>query len=54
MPTTVKGTDHLGHQIYLARGQDRAGNEYGDPSKVNEAWLQMHPEQRILVEATGS
>lgn len=39
MPTTVK---HLSenwpdnrHQIYLARGKDRAGNCYGDPTKPN-------------------
>ena len=28
------------HQIYLARGQDRAGNTYADPSKPNQAWLE--------------
>ena len=41
MPTTVK---HLGgdgnFQIYLARGRDRAGNKYGDPAKVNRAWVE--------------
>lgn len=26
-----------GHQIYLARGQDRAGNVYGDPTKTAPA-----------------
>jgi chlorinating enzyme len=26
-------------QIYLARGQDRAGNKYGDPTKPNQAWI---------------
>src|SRR5688500_6148434 len=26
-------------QIYLARGKDRAGNVYGDPTKPNEAWI---------------
>lgn len=36
-------------QIYLARGKDRAGNEYGDPSRPNEKWLAQHPEQRVLV-----
>lgn len=28
-----------GFQIYLARGQDRAGNAYGDASRANAAWL---------------
>lgn len=52
MPTTVRATDYLGHEVYLARGKDRAGNDYGDPTKVNEHWLRNHPGQRILVEAT--
>ena len=39
MPTTVKhlgGKSELGHShiVYLARGRDRAGNSYGDPTKV--------------------
>jgi chlorinating enzyme len=25
--------------IYLARGKDRAGNKYADPTKVNQAWI---------------
>jgi hypothetical protein len=33
-------------QIYLARGQDRAGNRYGDPSKLNEAWINADREAR--------
>ena len=28
-----------GFDIYLARGVDRAGNRYGDPSRPNQAWL---------------
>lgn len=28
------------HQIYLARGRDRAGNTYGDPSQPNAAWVE--------------
>lgn len=44
MPTTVKYSDKQdGFQIYLARGKDRAGNAYGDPSKVNRAWIDAHP-----------
>jgi ectoine hydroxylase-related dioxygenase (phytanoyl-CoA dioxygenase family) len=33
-------------QIYLARGQDRAGNTYGDPTKANERWLHADREAR--------
>lgn len=34
MPTTVKFSEaaHASHTIYLARGRDRAGNKYADPS----------------------
>lgn len=35
---------HGGFQIYLARGKDRAGNTYGDPTKPNIAWLEAHKE----------
>ena len=34
MPATVKVRStgpHAAHAVYLARGQDRAGNEYGEP-----------------------
>jgi len=45
MPASVK---HLarndGFQIYLARGKDRAGNVYGDPTKPNRAWIDAHPD----------
>ena len=51
MPTTVKATRHLGHQVYLARGKDRAGNDYGDPTKVNEMWLADKPEVQLLARA---
>jgi chlorinating enzyme len=33
-------------QIYLARGQDRAGNQYGDPTKPNQKWLEADREAR--------
>lgn len=38
MPSHVKLTndDRWNHAIYLARGRDLAGNEYGDPSAVYE------------------
>ncbi|MDA3961054.1 MAG: phytanoyl-CoA dioxygenase family protein, partial [Planctomycetota bacterium] len=32
------GRDGL-HQIYLARGRDRAGNNYGEAGTVNRAWV---------------
>jgi hypothetical protein len=48
MPTTVKVTNRneadSAFQIYLARGKDRAGNTYGDPSKVNQKWLDRYPD----------
>ena len=40
MPTTVKSSSFQGQQVYLARGVDRAGNEYADPGQVNETWIQ--------------
>ena len=44
MPTSVK--HHAGpddpFQIYLARGKDRAGNRYGDPTRPNTAWMEAH------------
>ena len=46
MPTTVKHTSPSskddGFQIYLARGKDRAGNTYGDPTRQNTTWLEAH------------
>lgn len=38
MPTTVKLSEeaYSVHNIYLARGQDRAGNRYADPTRVYE------------------
>ena len=48
MPTTVKAKSYKGHCMYLARGKDRAGNEYGDPDKVNEEFLAANPGQRRL------
>jgi hypothetical protein len=48
MPTTVKSSDFEGQQVYLARGVDRAGNDYADPSQVNGKWLEQDPKlQRI-------
>ncbi|MEX0741375.1 MAG: phytanoyl-CoA dioxygenase family protein [Phycisphaeraceae bacterium] len=40
-----------GHQIYLARGKDHAGNTYGDPSRVNEAWLNANADERRRMKA---
>jgi hypothetical protein len=43
-----------GFQIYLARGRDRAGNDYGDPTKVNEAWVNANPDElRRIRQLTG-
>jgi hypothetical protein len=54
MPTTVKSVRLEGHQVYLARGKDRAGNHYGDPTKVNEMWLADNPAlQRIARACAG-
>ena len=33
-------------QIYLARGQDKADNSYGDPTKPNERWISADRETR--------
>ena len=33
-------------QIYLARGQDKAGNKYGDPTKPNDNWINADREAR--------
>ncbi|MGH7214164.1 MAG: phytanoyl-CoA dioxygenase family protein [Tepidisphaeraceae bacterium] len=33
-------------QIYLARGKDRAGNQYGEPWKVNQRWVDADFEGR--------
>jgi hypothetical protein len=35
MPTSVRLNSNEWHQIYLARGKDRAGNPYADPTKIN-------------------
>lgn len=34
------------HQIYLARGRDRAGNVFSDPSEINRKWVEASAEQR--------
>jgi len=51
-PTTVKATNHPGHLMYLNRGRDHAGSDYGDPAKANEKWLGSDPEERLLVDAS--
>ncbi len=48
MPTTVKSTAGGGQQVYLARGVDRAGNDYADPTRVNERWLAGNAERQRL------
>ena len=45
MPTKVKHfSQNDAFEIYLARGKDRAGNRYGDPTKANRAWIDAHPD----------
>lgn len=49
VPTTsrFRPGDYLGaFQIYLARGQDKADNVYGDPTKPNDAWINADREAR--------
>lgn len=50
MPTTVKSSGQAGQQVYLARGVDRAGNTYADPTLVNERWLVDHPELKAVAQ----
>jgi ectoine hydroxylase-related dioxygenase (phytanoyl-CoA dioxygenase family) len=38
--TPDPGRADSGFRLYLARGRDRAGNDYGDPTQVNETWLE--------------
>lgn len=43
--TRTRMTEHAGNAdfpLYLARGRDRAGNSYGDPTRPNTAWLDTH------------
>jgi len=45
MPTHVKLNPRSdGFRVYLARGRDKAGNAYGDPTQVNQGWIDAHPE----------
>lgn len=53
VPSLVRATDNLGHEVYLARVGHRADNNYGDPTKGNERCLRKHPEQRTLAEAVA-
>ena len=39
------------HQIYLARGKDHAGNTFGDPAKVHQAWVEASAEDRRAVKS---
>lgn len=45
IPTSVKWNAEEGHQIYLARGKDIAGNKYADPTKAYPElarWREVH------------
>jgi hypothetical protein len=48
MPTTVKSSDHNGQRVYLARGVDRAGNDYADPGAINERWVDDNPRMQQI------
>lgn len=39
--TRFNHTDYPMHQIYLARGQDRAGQNYGDPTRAYPELIEM-------------
>lgn len=45
IPTDVKfiNPSNDGFQVYLAKGQDKAGNTYGDPTKVNQNFIDAYP-----------
>ncbi len=34
-----------GFRLYLARGRDHAGNNYGDPTRPNATWIAAHPDR---------
>jgi len=38
-------------QIYMARGQDKAGNEYGNPTEPNWNYIDASEEQRLQAKA---
>lgn len=45
IPTSVKWTPEAGHQIYLARGKDIAGNNYADSAQAYPelaSWREVH------------
>ncbi len=45
IPTSVKWTAESGHQLYLARGHDIAGNQYADAGKAYPElarWREVH------------
>lgn len=45
IPTSVKWTPEAGHQIYLARGKDIAGNNYADSNQAYPelaSWREVH------------
>jgi ectoine hydroxylase-related dioxygenase (phytanoyl-CoA dioxygenase family) len=44
-----RGNNNWLHQIYLARGRDRVGNAYGDPTRAHEAWRKASADQRRAV-----
>ena len=56
VPASSRLQTHVGEQfpafqIYLARGKDRAGNRYGDPTRINEGWVKANPSERLKIKA---
>jgi hypothetical protein len=55
-PTTtrfVADDRHPAYLPYLMRGEDRAGNEFADPTVVNQPWLDAHPQYKQRYEPAG-
>jgi len=46
-----RGEQHTLHRIYLARGKDHAGNTFGDPTQINQAWADASAEARRAVKS---
>ena len=59
MPATVKFIDDAhqqkGFAVYLARGRDRVGNRYGDPTRQNTEWMEhnLSPDMKLKVMPPG-
>jgi len=45
------GWTNSAFQIYLARGRDKGGNQYGDPTKPNQKWVDADAAARMKAKA---